>query len=51
LLHSRNSNIYLTPTAIPGIRVSQTADFFYVTLRDVGATATINEQFHVMVLR
>jgi hypothetical protein len=50
LLHSRNSNSYLTPTAIQNIPVSQTSNFFHVTLRNVGATATVNEQFHFMVL-
>jgi hypothetical protein len=51
ILNSRNSHSYLTPAPITGIPVSQAANFFHVTLRNVGATATTNEQFHFMVLR
>jgi hypothetical protein len=51
IAHSRNDNSYLTPAPITGTPVSQTATFFCITLRNVGATTVANEQFHFMVLR
>ena len=49
LVHSRNSNSYLTPvfTEAP---TPQTANYVHITLRNTTATAIANEIFHFAVL-
>jgi hypothetical protein len=49
LVHSRNSNSYLTPV-ITEAPTPQTAAYFHVTLRNTTATALADEQFHFSVL-
>jgi hypothetical protein len=49
LVHSRNSNSYLTPS-ITEAPTPQTAGYFHVTLRNTTATALADEQFHFSVL-
>jgi hypothetical protein len=49
LVHSRNSNSYLTPV-LAEAPTPQTAGYFHVTLRNITATALQDEQFHFSVL-
>jgi hypothetical protein len=49
LVHSRNSNSYLTPVLVEA-PTPQTADYVHITLRNTTATAIANEIFHFAVV-